>query len=216
MTGIITLLIAHTDWLFATILPNLMRAHPGLNVVGHAVSAADLLAKASSEQPEVILADIGLPGINGPDTLQKLISKCPNSKIIFHWNYHHEHHLLMDAINAGCHGCIAFDARPPIYWFAIKQVAKGNNFYCDHTRKITGLDESELQTLNDKYQMMLCCMFMDYSTKDIATAVKLTTSTAHTYRKRLKKIIGSPGTAAKLKMLKEWMRSWILAAIIFN
>ncbi len=88
-----------------------------------------------------------------------------------------------------------------------KHLVKGDNFHCDHTRIIAGLDESPPQTLNNKYQIISSCMLMDYSTEDVASAIGLTNSTVHTYRKGLKKIIGSPGTAAKLKMMPEWMRS---------
>ena len=133
----VKVLIAHGHRLFSIIIPNVMKAY-GMEVTGHVRTAADLLAEASALPPQVVLMDIGLPGMRRFDTMKKLAIICPRSKIILHWNYG-DRHLLKQAINAGCDACIAFDARPPVYRLAIRQVMKGEKFYCDHTRMATGV-----------------------------------------------------------------------------
>ena len=61
--------------------------------------------------------------------------------------------------------------------------------------------------MNSKDEVIICCLLMGYPTKDISSAIGLTTNTVNTYRKRIKQIIGSRGTVAKVKMVTLWMRS---------
>ena len=83
-TLIINLLIAHSHPVFMVILQNILRSYRGFQIIGKASNAADLLKAATALKPDVIIADIELPGMKDFAALQKLAIHCRYSKVFFH------------------------------------------------------------------------------------------------------------------------------------
>jgi len=108
-------------------------------------------------------------------------------------------------MRASCAGYIARDAPPVEYVYAVKQAAKGKEFYCSQTQKLRGSTneiDSFAKSLDDKWLRMLYCICMGYSNKETATATGLKESSVKSYRKKLKSITGFRSIAALEKMLK--------------
>jgi DNA-binding NarL/FixJ family response regulator len=135
MRGIINLIIAHGHPHFLVILQNIIRSYQGFRIVAKATNLADLLDKTAVHKPDVIIADIALPGIKGFTEFQKLAASCPQAKVILSWQHDHGHEIKK-AMEAGCAGCIVHDANPAEYSLAVRQVMKGEVFYCNHTEKV--------------------------------------------------------------------------------
>jgi DNA-binding NarL/FixJ family response regulator len=55
----------------------------GLQVVGEVSDGREALQKAEELQPDLILLDIGLPGLNGIEAARQIRKVAPESKIIF-------------------------------------------------------------------------------------------------------------------------------------
>lgn len=60
----------------------LLRQQPGLEIVGEATDAQDLLAQADRACPQVVLLDWELPGLAAADLLSALREVCPNTTVI--------------------------------------------------------------------------------------------------------------------------------------
>ena len=76
-------------------------------------------------------------------------------------------------MRASCAGYIARDASPVEYVYAVKQAARGKEFYCSQTQKLRGSTneiDAFVKSLDDKWLRMLYCICMDYNIKDMATA----------------------------------------------
>jgi CheY-like chemotaxis protein len=54
-----------------------------LNVIGEASDGLEAVQRAEALQPDLILLDIGLPGMNGLDAARRIAKLAPNAKIIF-------------------------------------------------------------------------------------------------------------------------------------
>jgi len=61
----------------------LLEARPELRIVGEAHDGYTAIEKAKELQPDLILLDIGLPGLNGIEVSCQVRQMVPNSKIIF-------------------------------------------------------------------------------------------------------------------------------------
>jgi DNA-binding NarL/FixJ family response regulator len=56
---------------------------PDLLIVGEASDGLEAVQKAQKLQPDLVLLDIGLPGLNGIDVARQMGKYCQGSKIVF-------------------------------------------------------------------------------------------------------------------------------------
>lgn len=78
----IRILVVDDHTLFRRGLTALLGRDAGLSVVGDAADAGEALRKAKELQPDVILLDNHLPGVNGVDALPSLFEAAPNACIL--------------------------------------------------------------------------------------------------------------------------------------
>jgi DNA-binding NarL/FixJ family response regulator len=60
----------------------MLRTKPGLAIVGEASDGSEAFRKAVELEPDLILMDIGLPTVNGLDTVRRIRDFVPEAKII--------------------------------------------------------------------------------------------------------------------------------------
>jgi two-component system, NarL family, response regulator DegU len=105
-------------------LTNLLRIHPDIEVVGEASDGDEAVAKARSLDPDVILMDISMPGMNGI-TATKLIKKeMPRIKIIMLTMLDQEGYVY-EAVKSGATGYLLKNTGLEDLVKAIKEVLKG-------------------------------------------------------------------------------------------
>jgi DNA-binding NarL/FixJ family response regulator len=68
---------------FFDFVTSTLSLHPDLQVVGEAQNGLDAVEKAEALQPDVILLDVGLPGLNGIAAAHQIRKLVPDAKIIF-------------------------------------------------------------------------------------------------------------------------------------
>jgi DNA-binding NarL/FixJ family response regulator len=68
---------------FRRLVASMLQQQPELQVVGHVPDGLEAVQKAKELQPDLILLDIGLPGLNGIDAARRIRCISPRSKILF-------------------------------------------------------------------------------------------------------------------------------------
>ena len=84
-------------------LAALIGGSPGTQVVARYGSGEEALADVAVQQPDVILTDLGLPGIQGVDLVATLRRLLPDTPIMV-LTVHGEDHYVFDALCAGACG----------------------------------------------------------------------------------------------------------------
>jgi DNA-binding NarL/FixJ family response regulator len=103
-------------------------------------------------------------------------------------------------------GYIAWDASPVEYLYAVKQAAKGREYYCSQTQKLRNTPNEAVafaKSLDATWLRILYCICMGYSNKEIAMATGLKENTVKSYRKKLKSITGFRSVVRLEKMVRE-------------
>jgi two-component system, NarL family, response regulator DegU len=105
-------------------LTSLLRIHPELEVVGEASDGDEAVAKSRTLEPEVILMDISMPGMNGITATKVIKKEQPEVKVIMLTMLDQEGYVY-EAVKAGATGYMLKNTGLEELVKAIKEVLKG-------------------------------------------------------------------------------------------
>ncbi|MFO3797623.1 MAG: response regulator transcription factor, partial [Anaerolineales bacterium] len=100
-----TILLADDHAVLRSGLKLLLESQPDLIVIGEASTGLETLDLAERLQPELILLDISMPGLNGLDALAALLKVAPQAKILILTMYDDPHYLRA-ALKQGASGYV--------------------------------------------------------------------------------------------------------------
>ena len=95
-----------------------------INVIAEAQNAEIGLELIKKEQPDVVLMDLGLPGINGLEATSQVQAISPNTKVIILTSHDREEEVIA-SLGSGANGYCLKDIDPNTLSDVIKNVAKG-------------------------------------------------------------------------------------------
>ncbi|MBK9167473.1 MAG: response regulator transcription factor [Bryobacterales bacterium] len=173
-------------------------------VVGEAESGPDAIQLARHHQPDMVLMDIGLPGMNGIEATTEVLRHCAGCKVVVLSMYDDEHSVVA-AMRAGARAFLLKKASSGDLLDALRTVARGGSYLSsqvsDHllTRIQRGnLDEKEtnpLDHLSPRELQVLRLVAEGKTSKEIATILDLGLQTVRSYRKTLMKKINVTNVA---------------------
>ena len=94
---------------------------------GEAETGAEAVQFCRRKKPEIVLMDIGLPGLNGIEATTKFCGTCPDVKIIILSMYDDEHSVI-SAIRSGARAFVLKRASDGDLVDALRTVAKGGSY----------------------------------------------------------------------------------------
>lgn len=124
---IIKCVIVDDHTLFRDGLRRVLESEPDLEVVGEASDAAEGLEKVRDLLPDVVLLDIGMPGLSSFDAARVLAENYPNTRLIFLTMYEEEEYLLQ-CMRVGAAGFMLKDSPGPKVITAVREVFQGRKY----------------------------------------------------------------------------------------
>lgn len=170
----------------------LLQQMSGVEVVGEAADGLDGLKVAQATQPDLVLMDIAMPGMNGLTAAARLRGEVPRARVILLSMYGTEAHLHL-ALESGVQGYLLKGAEPEELERAIKTVAEGGTyltpavakFTADLLRQHASGQKSRLDRLSSRQREVLQLMAEGHSTKGIADRLAISVKTVETHRAQL-------------------------------
>jgi DNA-binding NarL/FixJ family response regulator len=101
----IRVLLAEDYPAFRRFLASTMQSRPDLEVICEVANGLEAVEKAREFQPELVLLDIGLPGLNGIEAARQIRHLCPKSKILF-VTQESSADVVQAALDTGAEGCV--------------------------------------------------------------------------------------------------------------
>ena len=191
----IRVLLADDHTLVRAGIRALLAGMPDVEVVGEASDGEAALQMALDTQPDVILMDIAMKGMNGLQATVRLREALPAVRVII-LSMHATGDYLQQALRAGAAGYLLKDAATLELQLALTAVARGNTYLSPAVSAQivegflqNGKAASDL-ALTPRQNEILRLIAAGQSTKEIAFALKLSGKTVDTHRAQLMERLG--------------------------
>ena len=169
----------------------ILEAKDDMEVVGEAGDGAEAVALVEEVQPDVVLMDVRMPGVDGIEATRRIAGCGSSARIVILTTYDVDEYVLA-ALRAGASGFLLKDVRPPELTEAIRIVARGDALLAPGvTRRL--LDRfagvlpddaarpADLDELTDREVEVLRFVALALSNAEIASRLVLTEATVKTH-----------------------------------
>lgn len=195
-------------------LQALINAQPDMHVVGQASDSREALALIPGCKPDIVVVDIGLPGLNGMHISERLRELCPNSALVV-LTRHRESAYVRQMMQVGVKGYVLKQSGVATLLDAIRAVTAGEN-YLDPMlagqmvqKMVAASTQSNVQQqdLSERETAVVQLIALGYSNKEVAAKLDISVKTVDTYKTRALEKLGLDGRAALVRYALE--RGWL-------
>ncbi len=184
----ISVLIADDHAVVRAGLRLLLDAEPGLEVVGEAGNGSEAIFAALALEPDVVLMDIVMPGLNGIEATRQLIEKRPTAKVLV-LSMQDDASYVREAFAAGALGYVLKEAADSEVVSAVRQVAAGGQ-HLDPAlgARLAAADavaeraETGPSPLSEREREVLSLLALGHTNQEIAQMLRISIRTAETHR----------------------------------
>ena len=169
----------------------LLSQEADIDVVGEAESGRDAVRLASELKPNVVIADIAMPHLNGIDAAGQITRADPRIGVII-LSMHSDEEFLVRALTAGAKGYLLKESAETDLVRAVRAVAGGRTYFSpaiahtlleDYVRRLQqeGVQDS-YDLLTDREKEVLQLLAEGKSNKEVAQILNLSPHTVETHR----------------------------------
>jgi DNA-binding NarL/FixJ family response regulator len=171
----------------------LFLAEPGMKIVGEAGSGAEAIEAVQRLQPDVVIMDVSMPGMNGIEATRRIKAAHPQTAVLALTMYEDEQYFF-EMLNAGASGYIPKRAAPDDLVSAIKVVAEGNVFLYSTLARFLMRDMAERaaaepqeseDALTAREREVLTCIAEGMTNREIAESLVISIKTVERHRENI-------------------------------
>jgi DNA-binding NarL/FixJ family response regulator len=166
-------------------------------IVGAVSDGRELLEQAQKLNPDVIVADVGMPLLNGIDAVTQIRKSRPNAKVVF-LTMHQDAMYAKEAFEAGALGFVLKHSAPSELKTAIEEALKGNTFISPaiaqelmHLYKADGqVQTGAFGSLTMRQREVMQLLAEGKSAKEIAKLLHISTRTVEFHKYSMMEQLG--------------------------
>jgi len=178
-----------------------LSAQADLEVAGEAADGGEALRLAQTIKPDVVVMDIGMPGVSGIDATARIRRELPSTKVLI-LSMHDDQGYLRQALRAGASGYVLKKAADTELLAAIRAAARGEVFLDPSLAKefvedvvLPKAQESDIPMLSDREREVLHLLARGHTNQQVADRLCIGVKSVETYKARLMEKLGLKGRA---------------------
>jgi two-component system response regulator NreC len=185
------ILLTDDHTLFRQGLRNLISAELDLEVVGEARNAEEAVEQARELRPDLVIMDIGMPGLSSFEAVRRMRKERPELKALFLTMYDDEDYLA-ECLEAGGSGYLLKDAPAEQLILAIREIRRGGKYLSPpilarlvedlRCRRPEERFKPRLSTLTPREREILKLLAEGLSVKEIAARLDLSIKTVEAHK----------------------------------
>lgn len=206
----IRVLIADDHGLIRRGIILLLEGASNIEIIGEAKDGKDALQKVKLLKPDVLIADISMPGTSGIELTQNLKLESPETHVLILSNYFDEEYIL-ESYEAGALGFLPKNADEKLLVSAIERIAAGKLFYAPSVLDILGTSviarrspgKSLKSWLTEREKEILKELVDGSTNKQIAEKLFISSRTVDAHRRNIMKKLNVNNSAQLVKISLE-------------
>ncbi|TRX56804.1 UvrY/SirA/GacA family response regulator transcription factor [Thalassomonas sp. M1454] len=186
----IKVLLVDDHDLVRTGIRRLLEDAKGINVIAEAATGEEAVQYCRSNEPDVVLMDMNMPGIGGLEATKKILRYCPDIKVLF-LTVHMEAPIPTKVMQIGAAGFLTKSTAPQEMIQAIKAVNSGQRYITPDIAQQMALsqfqtqEESPLTNLSERELQIMMMITRGEKVVDISNQLNLSSKTINSYRYRM-------------------------------
>lgn len=187
----IKILLAEDHTLVRSGIRSLLEASSDVEVIGEAGDGRVAIDLCDQLQPNLVLMDVAMPGLNGIEATRKIRANHPNMRVIM-LSMHGDRQYVYESLKAGAGGYLLKAAAFTDLLAAIRAVMAGKTYLSpplsdvvmdDYVRRAQGdLQGSELEKLSAREREVLQLISEGNSSAAVADLLHISVRTVDTHR----------------------------------
>jgi len=193
----------------------LLEGEADMEVSGEALTGDAAVEMAEALQPDVVLMDIAMPGLDGMEATRRIKEKSPHIAVLVLTMHRSDEHFFA-MLKAGASGYVLKAAETNELLSAIRNVARGEAFLYpamakrlmqDYLSRSPASNDPEDSRLTPREKQILRMVADGYTNKEIADRLVLSPSTVHSHRYNLMRKLNLNTQHGLIQYARE--RGWI-------
>jgi DNA-binding NarL/FixJ family response regulator len=164
-----------------------------------------LVAAAERLRPDLILADITMPLLNGLDACEKIVKRVPGAKVVV-LTMHHDAIYAVRALRSGAAGFVLKNSASLELLTAVKTVLDGATYLSPQMVKPleifsqnSSADVMDTVTLTPRQREVLQLFAEGHSAREVAEILHISVRTAENHKAHIMNILGTSSTAELIR-----------------
>lgn len=193
----IRILIADDHAIVRAGIRALLQLHPDFEVVGEAGDGHEAILQVRRLQPDVVLMDLAMPGMDGLAATHEICRISPQTRVLV-LSQHENREYVLPALRAGAAGYVLKRAPDDTLIRAIRAVYAGETYVdprlaellVEEVRRSTEGSVDPLDTLTEREREILILLAQGKSYQEIAQTLFISVKTVDFHRTNLMRKLG--------------------------
>ncbi len=191
--SLIRVILADDHTLVRAGIRALLEKLPNVTVVAEANDGRELLELVKINPPDVVVMDIGMPGLNGLEAAERMATEFPKVRVVI-LSMHHNEEYVWRALKAGVAGYLLKKAATAELETALQRIMNQETYLsreisarlpATFLRDGLAYEKSPLEQLSSRQREILQLIAEGQNTKQIAELLKVSPKTVEYHRMKL-------------------------------
>lgn len=185
-------------------LASLLNIELGADIVGEAASGEEALEKLKNlEDPDIIIMDISLPGMNGIQATKRIITEKPKVNILILSMYNNPT-FVQQTLEAGARGYLLKESLVDELKVAIEMIMEGKNYLgdkilCSYDSNIQERISQPYEPLTQREKDVFIKLANGMTVRDISEELVVSIYTVYTHLSHIKQKLGIEKTTDMIR-----------------